>query len=235
MKRYRNPDIFENLAISYALGTLQGKARLRFKKLMEKHVYLREVTVDYQQKLAPLAGLLPSQHPPASVWKNIYKEIKNRKRKVSSTWLLNLRSYLPWSIAAVSSITASVMALLFLNIANQPPAYMAMMTSPEQQNKIVVAVINHAQMEVSFSMPKGTLPPDKNMEPTFWLIPKDKNIPVRVGTLVRGGKYRMSFSRTLWKQLKNIGEFAISMEPVQTYQTNKPTGKIIFSGDITAL
>ena len=48
MKRYQNPDIFEHLAMSYALGTLQGKARLRFEKLMSKHLYLRAVTYAYQ-------------------------------------------------------------------------------------------------------------------------------------------------------------------------------------------
>lgn len=235
MKRYRNPDVFEPLAMSYALGTLKGKARLRFDKLMEKHLYLREVTAAYQQKSAPLLGLLPPQQPSARIWKNIYKAIKNQQGQRSTTWLLRLKHYLPWSIATFSSLTASIMTLLFLNVNHQPSAYMSLMTSAEHANKMVVAVVKETPMEISFDMPRKTLPPDENMIPTFWLIPKNNDLPIRVGTLVRGGKYRMPINKALWKQLDNTSTFAISMEPLNSSQTNTPSGEIIFSGDMISL
>ncbi|QQZ28278.1 hypothetical protein HMY34_05630 [Thiothrix subterranea] len=235
MKRYRNPDIFEPLAMSYVVGTLKGKARLRFDKLMEKHLYLREVTAAYQQKSAPLLGLLPPQQPSARIWKNIYKEIKSQKNQHEKTWSLNLKNYLPWSIAAFSSLTAVVMTVLFLNVEHQPSAYMSLMTSTEHANKMVVAVVKETPMEISFDMPRKTLPPDENMIPTFWLIPKNNDLPIRVGTLVRGGKYRMPINKTLWKQLDNTSTFAISMEPLNSSQTTTPSGEIIFTGDMISL
>ncbi|OQX08588.1 MAG: hypothetical protein BWK73_25070 [Thiothrix lacustris] len=235
MKRYRNPDIFEALAMSYVVGTLKGKARLRFEKLMEKHLYLREVTATYQQKSARLLSLLPPQQPSARIWKNIHKEIKNQQGQRSTTWLLSFKHYLPWSIAIFSSLTASIMTLLFLNVDHEPSAYMSLMTSAEHANKMVVAVVKETPMEISFDMPRKTLPPDENMIPTFWLIPKNNDLPIRVGTLVRGGKYRMPINKTLWKQLDNTSTFAISMEPLNSSQTNSPSGEIIFSGDMIAL
>ncbi len=235
MKRYRNPDIFEALAMSYAVGTLKGKARLRFEKLMEKHLYLREVTAAYQQKSALLLGLLPPQQPSARIWKNIHKEIKSQQNQHATTWLLRLKHYLPWSIAAFSSLTAFVMTVLFLNVEHQPSAYMSLMTSTEHANKMVVAVVKETPMEISFDMPRKTLPPDENMIPTFWIISKNNDLPIRVGTLVRGGKYRMPINKALWKQLDNTSTFAISMEPLNASQTTTPSGEIIFSGDMISL
>ncbi|WP_308874106.1 hypothetical protein [Thiothrix subterranea] len=91
MKRYQKPDIFEHLAMSYALGTLQGKARLRFEKLMRKHLYLRAVTNAYQQQFAPLAALIPSETPPARVWNAISKELQlGKSAKPQKSWFASV-------------------------------------------------------------------------------------------------------------------------------------------------
>ena len=67
MKRYQNPDIFEPLAMAYALGTLQGQARQRYESLMDKHFYLRAVTEAYERQFMGLAEAVPPVNPPESV------------------------------------------------------------------------------------------------------------------------------------------------------------------------
>lgn len=98
MKRYQNPDIFEYLAMSYALGTLHGKPRRRFEKLMTHHLYLRAVTDSYQQQLAPMTELLPEEIPPERVWDNIARQLpannKYTNTKPANTWL---RVLFPWA------------------------------------------------------------------------------------------------------------------------------------------
>ncbi len=238
MNRYQNPDIFEHLAMSYALGTLQGKARLRFEKLQQQHLYLRAVTNAYQQQFSPLLVLLPAEKPSAKVWDNISKELKlDQQAKVSrSSWLANLKNYLPWSVAAFASIAASVMTVLLLNINSQPAAYMAMLKSPVQQDKMMVAMVSHDTLEISFDMPAGALPADKGMVPTVWCIPKDKNLPlIRMGTLAQGGDHRMPIDRKMWKDMANVSEFAISMERMDEPASLVPKGKVMFSGELAAL
>jgi anti-sigma-K factor RskA len=225
MKRYQNSDIFEHLAMSYALGTLQGKARLRFEKLQQK-------------QFSSLVALLPAEQPSAKVWNNISKELKfDQQASVSSfAWIARIKDYLPWSVAAFASIAASVMTVLLLNINSQPAAYMAMMKSPVQQDKMMVAMVSHDAMEISFDMPAGALPADKGMIPTVWCIPKDKNRPyIRMGTLAQDSDQRMPIDRKVWKEMANVREFAISMEPMDKPASPIPMGKVMFSGKLAAL
>lgn len=238
MKRYQNPDIFEHLAMSYALGTLQGKARLRFEKLQAKHLYLRAVTNAYQQQFAPLAALLPTEKPPARVWDNISRELRLNKQATAGQpgWRVRLRDYLPWSAAAFSSIAALVMAVLLLNVNSQPAAYMATLKSPDAAEKMMVATVIHETMQVSFEMPAGALPVESGMAPTFWCIPKDKTkLPMRMGILAKDDGMRMPIDKKLWKDLAGVGEFAISMEPMDVPPSKTPMGKVVFSGELAAL
>ena len=237
MKRYQNPDIFEHLAMSYALGTLQGRARLRFEKLQAKHLYLRAVTDAYQQQFAPLAQMLPGEQPPARVWNAISRELNLSKQTTTQPagWLARLRDYLPWSVAAFASVVASAMTVLLLTANSQPAAYMATMKSPEAA-QMIVATVSRETMQVAFEMPAGTLPTESGMTPTFWCIPKDKTMPLmRMGTLASNDGMTMSIDKKVWKEMAGVGEFAISMEPMDKPPADKPMGKVVFNGELAAL
>lgn len=239
MKRYQNPDIFEHLAMSYALGTLQGKARLRFEKLQAQHLYLRAVTDAYQQQFAPLAELLPTEQPPTRVWQKISKELALKQpANAQPAWLATLKAYLPWSMAALASLTAVVMVTLLLNPNDQPTAYLAMLKSTGQQDKMMVAMVYHDKMEIAVDMPAGTLPSsaDTHMMPTFWCILKNKNMkPMRMGTLAEGSNHRMPIDRKIWKDMANVEKFAVSLEPMDEPPSATPQGKVVFSGELAAL
>jgi anti-sigma-K factor RskA len=239
MKRYQNPDIFEYLAMSYALGTLQGKARLRFETLQARHLYLRAVTDAYQQQFAPLVELLPTEQPPVRVWEKISKALALKQRKfANSPWLTRLKDYLPWSMVAFASIAASIMTVLLLNFNTQPDVYMATLKSTEQQDKMMVAMVYHDKMEIAFDMPEGTLPSSKDthMMPTFWCILKNKAMkPMRMGTLADGGDHRMPIDKKTWKDMGHVDEFAISLEPMDQPPSLVPRGEVVFSGKLAAL
>ncbi|SEA87192.1 Anti-sigma-K factor RskA [Thiothrix caldifontis] len=235
MKRYQNPDIFEHLAMSYALGTLQGKARIRFEKLMRKHLYLRAVTNAYQQQFAPLANLIPSETPPARVWNAISKELQLGKAAAPrKSWFASVWSHVP--VAAFAAVVASVGTVLLLNLNNQPDIYMANMKTPVQQDKMMVVMVYHETMEIAFDMPSGALPVKDDMMPTVWCIPKDSNKPpMRMGTLTAQGENRMPIDKATWKEMANVSQFAISLEPMDKPPSDTPQGKVIFSGELAAL
>jgi len=232
MKRYQNPDIFEHLAMGYALGTLHGKARRRFETLMQRRLYLRAVTDSYQQAFAPLAELLPPEAPPPRVWQAISRQI--RQGQPATPRLAWLRALLPWGMTAFASVLASVMTVLVLHQQpSAPNAYMATLKSPSHPNQMLVAMIKHDDMTLSLDMPAQTMPQEDNMVPVLWCIPKDSNkLPMRMGDMSHA--HSMPIDKKTWQSMKNIHELAISLEPMNT-NAAKPMGKIIFNGELAAL
>ncbi len=237
MKRYQNPDIFEHLAMSYALGTLHGKARRRFETLMEHHVYLRAVTDSYQQRIAPLAELLPEETPPARVWNNIARQLPAShtviKENALSRWLAML---IPWGSTIFASVLASVLTVLMLGWwSPAPKAYMATLKSSDQPDKMMVAMVERSNMTLSLEMPEQTMPEEQGMTPVLWCIPKNPDMPpMRMGELTGDHARRMPIDHATWHDMSHIDAIAISMEPANT-KADKPMGKIVFNGKLAGL
>jgi anti-sigma-K factor RskA len=240
MNRYHNPVIFEHLAMSYALGTLQGKARQRFEALQARHLYLRAVTEGYQQQFAPLVALLPSETPPPRVWQRISKELRLEQLAAgqSAGWWAKWYAWLPWSMTAVASMAAAAFTVLLLNRDPQPDAYMAALMSTAHQDKMLVATVKRATMDISFAMPQGALPvlAETHLMPTVWCISKHKgDQPMRMGTLAAGGAQRLPIDKQTWQAMAHIETFAISLEPMDQAPSAVPRGEVVFSGKLAAL
>ena len=71
MNLIRNPSLTEQLAASYALGTLRGGARRRFESLARTHAPIRASALIWQGRLASVAELQPQAAPSPAVWKRI--------------------------------------------------------------------------------------------------------------------------------------------------------------------
>lgn len=71
MNVVKNALLMEQLAASYALGTLRGGARRRFEALARTHATLRAAALVWQGRLASLAELQPEAAPSPAVWKRI--------------------------------------------------------------------------------------------------------------------------------------------------------------------
>ncbi|MBC7597623.1 MAG: anti-sigma factor, partial [Polaromonas sp.] len=71
MNLTRNPSLTEQLAASYALGTLRGGARRRFEALARTHASVRAAALIWQGRLASVSELQPQEAPSPAVWKRI--------------------------------------------------------------------------------------------------------------------------------------------------------------------
>ncbi|MES2362718.1 MAG: anti-sigma factor [Pseudomonadota bacterium] len=71
MNLTQNPSLVEQLAASYALGTLRGGARRRFEDLAREHAQIRAAALIWQGRLASVAELQPQAAPSPAVWKRI--------------------------------------------------------------------------------------------------------------------------------------------------------------------
>ena len=82
MNLTQNQSLIEQLAASYALGTLRGGARRRFEALARIHVSVRVAALVWQGRLSSLAELEPEIAPSPVVWKRIENLINAEKQLV---------------------------------------------------------------------------------------------------------------------------------------------------------
>ena len=121
MNLIQNPALVEQLAASYALGTLRGGARRRFEELARSTVSVRASALIWQGRLASLAELQPQAAPSPAVWKRIENLVNADKQakameaaRASATqsgqgWWASLAL---WRGAAGMGVTAAVLAVV---------------------------------------------------------------------------------------------------------------------------
>ena len=80
MNIQNNPFLMEQLAASYALGTLRGGARRRFEALARDNASLRAAALVWQGRLASVAELQPQAAPSPAVWKRIENLVQADKQ-----------------------------------------------------------------------------------------------------------------------------------------------------------
>ena len=122
MNLTRNPSLIEQLAASYALGTLRGGARRRFETLARTHATVRAAALVWQGRLSSLAELEPEIAPSPAVWKRIENLISAEKQALSMkaartqtavvapvSWWSNLGL---WRGASAVGATAALVAIV---------------------------------------------------------------------------------------------------------------------------
>ncbi len=72
---YAHPELRDRLAAEYALGTLRGRARRRFERLLPGDAGLRELVQGWEMRVNLLAESAPAVPPPPRVWEGIAQRI----------------------------------------------------------------------------------------------------------------------------------------------------------------
>jgi len=236
-KRYQNPELFEQLAIEYAVGSLHGRARKRFEALMDTHFYLRAVVDAYESKFANLVELLPDQQPSKRVWKNIDSHIKAsvkaaepEKEKVA--WWKSSFFKQGFGMAMMTIVISAVLLFNPMTKDNTATAtaYNAILES-ETIGIVAVTKILKSDMKLSIDMLKPMDISD-DMELALWCHPKDGGIPMKMGVISKTGKTEIKISKKEWREMENVDYLEISIEHKNTQKEQKPTGKIILKGDL---
>ena len=242
-KRYQNPEIFEQLAIEYAVGGLQGRARKRFEALMDTHFYLQAVVEAYEHKFAHLVELLPEANPSDKVWNKIESHIKSSAsatqavqnvqmgRDIKTSWWQGAFFKQSFGLAAMVVIVAVVLILNPMTVTPSASAYTAIL---ESDSKVPMAVtkITKSDMSLSIDIMKPVVIAD-NMELTLWCHPKGSGMPMKMGTISKSGVTKITISKEEWKSMKNVGVLAISVEKKGDLMIRQPTGRILLKGELS--
>jgi anti-sigma-K factor RskA len=119
MNLISNPSLLDQLAASYALGTLRGGARRRFETLARQSATVRAAGLIWQERFASMTELQLIEAPSANVWKRIENVLSAQKQSAiaappqeDTSMLEKLRRGLGlWRGAALAGALATVGAV----------------------------------------------------------------------------------------------------------------------------
>ncbi len=234
---YQDHELRQALAAEYVLGTLHGRARQRFERLLEQDARLRQVVSSWEQKLGPLNEGLKPVEVPEEVWNKVQKRLghgQDQKLKVglfTSIW----NSLLLWrSLTVVATLVLAFAVYLNLFapklVVNQ---YIAVIQDSQQQaswlaktdlnnNQIVIHVLN-----------EQTLPLGKAFE--LWMLPDGGSAPISMGLISPSDNKTLILSQAIVTKLANAKGLAVSLEPDGGSPTGAPTGPVLYSGGLQSL
>ena len=252
MNLIQNPALVEQLAASYALGTLRGGARRRFEALARTHAEVRAQALIWHGRMASVAELQPQAAPSAVVWKRIENLVAADKEarlmqtartsaKQDKGWWSSLNLWRGLSSMGVGVAAVALMVGVNLNTINAKlggevqELTAKLSATPEIQYVAVLADDKAAaSMLVTFDprSQKLTLKrvggfqeqADKSLQ--LWALPQAGG-PKSLGVLGSDAVIKLTAAGSD----VNVPTLAISLEPKGGVpSSNGPTGPVLFKG-----
>jgi anti-sigma-K factor RskA len=218
--QYKDPELQRRLAGEYVLGTLAGRARERFERLLRRDSGLRDEVVLWQERLMPLAAALPPVAPPLQVWRKVQTRLGMR---AASRFGLAF-----WRNLGLIASTAVVALALYIAVAPMPapgPAYVAVISDAQAKPAWIVST-RDATLTMKAITPR-TLATNQSLE--LWLLP-DGGKPVSLGLMPLSGSKSAQLSALVRGEFAHAQAMAVSVEPTGGSPTGQPTGPVIYQG-----
>lgn len=256
--RYRNkPELQDRLAAEYALGTLRGRARLRFQAWMREDAALRRAVAEWEARLNPMvAGVAPVQ-PPGRVWAAIQARIgptQARSAAVASPgaaagggglWQ-SLAFWRGWGLIAAGCVATLVGALALKKpeIVEVPvvrevvkevapvrvqPSYVAVLR--DQTGKpVLVATAARKSDELWIKRIGIDAEPPEHAYELWGLFGEPGKAPKLLGMLPKDDKSTIRLAAAADEVLRDFPALAITLEPARG-SGGTATGPVVASGE----
>lgn len=253
MNLTRNPALIDQLAASYALGTLRGGARRRFEELARTHAPVRAAALIWQSRLASVSELQPQEVPGPAVWKRIENLVQADKQARAmqaarqapaaaasgASWWTSLGLWRGASAAGAMVAVLAVVTGLNLNgklngqvqelsakLAATPEIrYVAVLADDKAAPSVLVTYDpKHSQLQLRH-VGQFHPGPDKSLQ--LWALPQAGG-PRSLGVLGDGTVVRLPAGSN---EVNQVPALAISLEPKGGVPAGSgPTGPVLFKG-----
>lgn len=246
---YRNkPELQSKLAAEYVLGTLRGRARLRFHAWLRDDATLRRVVAEWEGRLAPLAENVAEVQPPRHVWQEIESRIGAASGVPKARFWDSLAFWRNWGLVASGCAAALVAALALQRpqrvevpiiqqvevpaAATMQQAYVAILHATKDGQKLVFmayAARDSDELWVK-RIDLGAPPADHGYE--LWGLPSEAGEPPKsLGMIPAEERGTIKLAALADQTLKDFPVLAVSIEPAGGSKTGLPTGPVIAKGD----
>jgi anti-sigma-K factor RskA len=209
-------------AAEYVLGTMSGEERLQFEQRLASDYGLQAEVTAWEERLSPMLDLVDPVDPPPEVWQQIQRRIDPQEQK-SGIW----NNLIFWrNLGMVAATMVLALGLTIFGIKTDPAMDMVMMVTNEQaQVEWVVGTPGRSDMLHVKAMDPPDLP--KGQVCQLWMEMQDGTFKP-VGVMPHSGMSKMKVPA----QLKSKSNFKITIESEDDMPMQKPTGKMVFQGNL---
>ncbi|OZG74370.1 hypothetical protein BTA51_04990 [Hahella sp. CCB-MM4] len=232
--RYEEPELQDRLASSYVVGTMRGKARSRFEKIMGERPDIAKRVRQWEDKMQPLHEATKPLSPQKRTWSRITAAINHTSDQVIEKLLSKLRFYKYLSAAALS--IALVIGVVSVSTVITSPAvvsptginYVAVLEDTNAQ-AIMVATLKKTDRLLSFDILKKPQVPD-NTTLQLWAVSREDGSTASLGVLELKGHVEKNLTKPEWALIKNAEHLIVSIESAGGSSNGLPSTQLVAKG-----
>ena len=222
---YHQPELRRALAADYAIGLMPTTARRRFENLLIDDPNLRAEVAQWQESLVGLTTSLEPQPVPERVWQQIVARIEPQRLHVPEK-----RPFWSWMRIAAVACTLLVAVIVGVIYNRDKPDFNATLVAGNQQPALTVQAFDR-YLKID---PVAVASVEAGRSLELWAIPAD-GVPVSLGVIPDNGKGRVDLSDSQRRLLGSQTTMAITLEPKGGSPSGKPTGPILYKGQLASL
>jgi anti-sigma-K factor RskA len=243
---YLLPERLDWLAREYALGTLVGAARRRFKHVLQQSPAATLAVSIWQERVTLLAYSVPAMRPSPAVWQGI------ERRLFATSQLAPRLSAGPFARLA-QSVSARILggalagALLCVLVLHSQPGLIGMEPRTDTLPQSYVGLLSDSAGRptlLASSRRQGRVLTVKLLQPLLvpggrvaqlWALPKDGGPAFPVGVVPGSGSATIALTDTSDRLFFNVGRLAVTLEPAPAKPSDAPSTEFVLIGHCVKL
>lgn len=227
---YQHPQLLDELAAQYVLGTLRGPARRRFERYCAGNVAALHAVRRWEDRLVDMvAGVVPVAPSPL-VWDRIKFRIRRDRALRPKRGLAALGN---WRFAVAAGIAALAIAIGVWTSFGPGSSGPVADVVDQQKTRLwsIEAPRNRDELRVS-AADNLSLDPARAYE--LWALPGEGAAPVSLGLMPKSGRTKLQLNDAQRLALSRSRQLAISLEPPGGSPTGAPTGPVLYVANVVA-
>ncbi|HZK90738.1 MAG TPA: anti-sigma factor [Stellaceae bacterium] len=226
--KYDTPELGDQLAAEYVLGTMPTLVRRRFERLLATYPELARAVEDWTVRLGPIDEMAETQEPPPHIWRAVERRLAlppaPRPAAAAAGWLGSLAV---WRSATLAAAAVAAVAIIYIAVRmpSAPVTVVAILGDDKgdpgwialggaSAGDIAVASIRQVAVDTAHTF-------------ELWAIADGKPHPLGLLTPKPGNPLWVPASRVPEK-----GVLAVSLEPAGGSPTGLPTGPVRYHGEV---
>ena len=236
------PERLERLSREYVLGTLTGRARRRFERLLAEAPLATRVVVRWQQRFDVLAAGVPPEQPRDQVWQGLQQRLfaSGEKPAAPSFWARVQALLAPRVLGgALAGVLAATVVLKlqpqWLELESRsealPQSYVGLLINDAGQPALLASSRRHGR-SITVKLLQPLTVPDGQVA-RLWALPRE-GAPFLVGLVPARGSATIALTDSAEKLFFTVGRLALTIEPV-TAGADAPSTPFVASGHCVKL